>query len=330
MKSPTSTRRGGFKPLPRSCLRVGAPIISLQDVTKDYGAVRALGPATFDLEAGAWGLLGPNGAGKTTLILTLLGLLDARGTTSVLGLDPAQRPLDVRRRIGYVPEGDAFVPGYTGVGFAAFCGQLVGMKRADALGRAHEVLDYVGLGEARYRKVSEYSTGMRQRAKLAAALVHDPDLLVLDEPTNGLDPAGRKDMLNLLRDLAYDHHIPMLYASHVLRDVEHVCEKLLIMQDGQVRYQGTLKQLLAQAEGSYDVRVRGDRDLLRRALESRGASVSRVGVDSLRVRVPGAGGERVVLEAVVASGVTMRGMVAVSRDLEAGFTDMLEGKEAAV
>ncbi|HUR67845.1 MAG TPA: ABC transporter ATP-binding protein [Candidatus Thermoplasmatota archaeon] len=300
------------------------PLLRLENLGKSFGTVRAMGPLTLELEPGAWGLLGPNGAGKTTLILSLLGLLTpSTGRARVLGLDPVAAPLEVRARIGYVPEGDAFVPGYTGVGFVAFCGQLCGMRRADALGRAHEVLDYVGLGEARYRKVSEYSTGMRQRAKLAAALVHDPEFLILDEPTNGLDPAGRKEMLALLDELAHTHRVPMLYASHVLPDVEEVCDKLLILESGVPRFQGATKELVETADRTYDVRIVGDVARVAAALREAGATVSLVERDTLRVVLPGVAREEMILRAVVDAKAQLRLMRQVARDLEAGFTGTL-------
>ena len=300
------------------------PLLRMENLEKRFGEVQALGPLTIEMGPAAWGLLGPNGAGKTTLILTLLGLLSpSAGRAQVLGLDPAASPLQLRARVGYVPEGDAFVPGYTGVGFVAFCGQLSGMRRADALGRAHEVLDYVGLGEARYRKVSEYSTGMRQRAKLAAAIVHDPEFLILDEPTNGLDPAGRKEMLHLLRELAHDHRIPILYASHVLPDVEAVCDKLLILEQGHARFVGDTSELLAEAERTYDVTVRGDPLAFVDALRAGGAQVVTLAPTSFRVTLPAVGREDLVLRSAVDGGVHLRSLRQVAGDLEAGFANAL-------
>ena len=306
-------------------------LIRLDGLAKDFGQVRALGPLSVTLEPGAWGLLGPNGSGKTTLILTLLGLLTpSQGKARVLGMDPALDPLAVRAAVGFVPEGDSFVPGYTGVGFVAFCGALMGMKRADALGRAHEVLDHVGLGEARYRKITEYSTGMRQRAKLAAALVHDPRLLVLDEPTNGLDPAGRKEMIQVLRDLAYQHRIPILYASHVLPDVEEICDRIIILEKGKARYVGPIDQLLAEAERTYDLDVRLNPNGVAAALRSRGALVTPgAKPGSLRVVLAEPGQEEVILRAVVESGARLRGMRQVARGLEDSFTDALAPEVAA-
>src|SRR5262252_3617478 len=177
----------------------GAATVTLEGVTIAYGAQTALRDVTASFARGAVGLLGPNGAGKSTMIKALLGfLVPAQGRMRVLGLDVAASPVEIRARLGYMPETDGHIPGLNAVEFVSYCGQLAGLPPADATQRAHEVLYYVGLGEARYRKIETYSTGMKQRIKLAQALVHDPDLLFLDEPTNGMDPKGRDEMLELV------------------------------------------------------------------------------------------------------------------------------------
>src|SRR3954468_2609344 len=178
-------------------------LFRLEGVTKTYGAVTALDNLSVTVPKGAVGLLGPNGSGKTTMIRTLLGLITIdRGSGEILDMDVRRRQLDIRRSVGFVPEDECLFPQVEGVEFVAYAGELVGMAPKDALQRAHEVLDYVGLGEARYRKSETYSTGMKQRLKLASAIVHDPRLVILDEPTNGMDPAGRVEVLELARDLA--------------------------------------------------------------------------------------------------------------------------------
>src|SRR5262249_50857797 len=185
--------------------------VSLDHVTVTYGTNRALRDVSAVFPKGAVGLLGPNGAGKSTLLKSLLGFVPpVSGKLSVLGLDVAARPLDVRARLGYMPENDGHIPGMNAVTFVAYCGQLSGLPKAGAMERAPEVLYYVGLGEARYRNVETYSTGMKQRIKLAQALVHDPDLLFLDEPTNGMDPKGRDEMLSLVHDLAHNKGISLI------------------------------------------------------------------------------------------------------------------------
>src|SRR5947209_1425946 len=180
-------------------------LFQLDNVTKTYGAVTALDGLSVSVPEGAVGLLGPNGAGKTTLIRTLLGLITTdAGSGRVLNRDIKGKRLNIRQQVGFVPEDECLFPAVVGVEFVAYAGQLCGMSRKDAMQRAHEVLDYVGLREARYRPVESYSTGMKQRLKLASAIVHDPKMLILDEPTNGMDPAGRLDILNFSHDLAHN------------------------------------------------------------------------------------------------------------------------------
>src|SRR5262245_45373323 len=180
-------------------------LFQLENVTKTYGPIKALNNLSVRVPAGAIGLLGPNGSGKTTMIRTLLGLIPVdRGGGAIFDLDFRHRQLDIRRMVGFSPEDECLFPRVVGVEFVRYAGELVGMKSADALQRSHEVLDYVGLGEARYRNVESYSTGMKQRLKLASAIVHDPKLLILDEPTNGMDPAGREEIIELARRLSHN------------------------------------------------------------------------------------------------------------------------------
>ena len=172
----------------------------------------------------------------------------------------ATSPLEIRARIGYMPENDAHIPGMNAVSFVAYCGELAGLPRADAMQRAHEVLFYVGLGEARYRNVETYSTGMKQRIKLAQALVHDPDLLFLDEPTNGMDPKGRDEMLELVRDLAHNKGVNLILSSHLLPDVEYTCDHVVVMDKGRDRRVRGRSTALKQPRGRvYEVRVKTQR-----------------------------------------------------------------------
>ena len=182
---------------------MGSPmLIQARGISKSYGPVAALGPLDLDIPAGSVGLVGPNGAGKTTMLRLILGLVrpDA-GSVRVLGVDTSTHPLQVRAQVGYMPEHECLVPEMTGVGFVSYMGRLSGLSASTALSRAHDVLQFVGFREERYRKISEYSMGMRQRVKLAQAIVHDPPLCLLDEPTAGLDPQGRDEMLGHLREL---------------------------------------------------------------------------------------------------------------------------------
>jgi len=236
-----------------------APLVEFRDLTVSYGSLVALSGVTGAFPPGPTGLLGPNGAGKTTLLKTLLGFLrpDA-GRLVASGLDPATSPLEVRRRIGYMPEVDCHIPSMTAAAFVAFAGELSGMPRDEAISRSHEVLYYVGLGEARYRAVDTYSTGMKQRAKLAQALVHDPDLLLLDEPTNGLDPQGREEMLALIQDISRRRQMSLILCSHLLRDVEQVCENVIVFNQGKVAARGPIAALTGPRRSVYDVRLKGD------------------------------------------------------------------------
>jgi ABC-2 type transport system ATP-binding protein len=262
--------------------------VALDHVTVTYGTNRALRDVSAVFPKGAVGLLGPNGAGKSTLIKSLLGFIPPQsGKLQVLGLDVATRPLDVRARLGYMPENDGHIPGMNAVTFVAYCAQLAGLPRSDAMQRAHEVLFYVGLGEARYRNVETYSTGMKQRIKLAQALVHDPDLMFLDEPTNGMDPKGRDEMLDLVRDLAHNKGMSLILSSHLLPDVEYVCDYVIVLDKGSVAASGPIQELKGPAGRVYEVRVKGDRAPFVAALGAAGLECHETEEDVMRVFVPG-------------------------------------------
>jgi ABC-2 type transport system ATP-binding protein len=210
-------------------------VLSIHDIRVRYGPLEALRGVTFDVEGGAVGLLGPNGAGKSTLIKSLLGLVPlTSGHFSLLGKDSRSLGPALRDLVGYVPEREGLRPGMSGVSWVALLGELSGLPRHSAVERAHEVLQYVGLEESRYRNAETFSTGMRQRLKLAAALVHDPALLLLDEPTSGMDPVGREEMLELCRDIVKQGKTVLL-STHILKDVEALCDQVVILHRGQVQ-----------------------------------------------------------------------------------------------
>src|SRR3984885_1597739 len=234
-------------------------LFQFEGVRKTYGSVVALDNLSVAAPAGAIGLLGPNGSGKTTMIRSLLGLTRVdRGTGHVLGMDFRRRQLDIRRAVGFVPEDECLFPHVVGVEFVAYAGELVGMSTKDAMQRSHEVLDYVGLGEARYRKVDTYSTGMKQRLKLASAIVHDPQLLILDEPTNGMDAAGRQEILDLAKDLSHNKGMSLLFSSHLLPDVEAVCNYIIVMGNGKLLTQGTMEELKQLHNRCFEVRLKAE------------------------------------------------------------------------
>ncbi len=299
-------------------------VVEIRDLTVKYGSFTAVQGVSFSLGRGAFGLLGRNGAGKTTILRVLLGLVPpSGGSLQVLGMDAARRPVSVRARVGYLPEGQVSFPGMTGFQAVAYAGRLAGLPGRTARRRAHEMLFFAGLGEARYRPMEGYSTGMIQRVKLAMALVHDPPLLFLDEPTNGLDPAGRKQMLERIRELAGKRKKTLILSSHILSDVEEVCDEALLLHEGRVRKRGLLGELTAAAPSVREVLAAGDRERLESALERRGISVIRVDRAGpflkFRVGLPPGGGGRLVFQAVGEGGGTVRSLVEVRRSLEEVF-----------
>jgi ABC-2 type transport system ATP-binding protein len=234
-------------------------LFQLEHVTKTYGTVTALNNLSVAVPEGAIGLLGPNGSGKTTLIRTLLGLIAIdKGSGQILDKDIRRQQLDIRREVGFAPEDECLFPQIVGVEFVAYAGELVGMTPKDALQRAHEVLDYVGLSEARYRKVATYSSGMKQRLKLAAAVAHDPKLLILDEPTNGMDPAGREEVLELAKDLSRNKGMSLIFSSHLLPDVEAVCDYVVVLGGGRLLSEGKIRDLKQVHSRCFEVRLKAD------------------------------------------------------------------------
>lgn len=263
-------------------------LIILENITRWYGSFQALGNITCRLPAGRIGLLGPNGAGKSTFLKILLGLLPpSSGKGRVLGIDIASAGAQLRRAIGYMPEADALIPGLRGAEYVALAGELSGMPRLEAQRRAHEVLTYLELEDARYRKLEEYSTGMKQRLKLAQALVHDPPLLLLDEPTSGLDPAGREAMLRLLLTLGKDHGKSFLLSTHLLGDVEQVCDHVLILDHGRLLRQGEVAHLLIRRQNRYRLQIQGNPERFLKDLRVEGVElVHDNGRGELRLAAP--------------------------------------------
>jgi ABC-2 type transport system ATP-binding protein len=269
------------------------PVVALESVSVAYGKSAALRDVSAVFSTGATGLLGPNGAGKSTLLKALLGfLVPTSGRMKVLDLDVATSALAIRGRIGYMPESDGHIPGMNAVSFVGYCGQLSGLPASDAMQRAHEVLYYVGLGEARYRNVETYSTGMKQRIKLAQALVHDPDLLFLDEPTNGMDPKGREEMLELVRDLAHNKKIHLILSSHLLPDVEYTCERVVVLDKGKVVAQGGIDTLKGERRQVFELRIKGDRHKFAATLAAAGFECHETDEDVMRVFVAAEEGAR--------------------------------------
>ncbi len=283
------------------------PVARLDAVTVSYGRRQALQAVDARFLPGAVGLLGPNGAGKSTLLKALLGFVRPdRGRLRVLDMDVVEQPLEIRARIGYMPESDAHIPGVNAVTFVAYCGRLSGLPPADAMQRAHAVLQYVGLGEARYRAVDTYSTGMKQRIKLAQALVHDPDLLFLDEPTNGMDPRGREEMLALVRDLAGRKGVNVILSSHVLPDVEETCDRVIVLHQGRVVAQGPIAELKGSSRHAFEIRVKGDVERFLAGLRDAGVECHATDEDVMRVLIAGDRGARDLFALAARCGVQVR------------------------
>ncbi|BBO35622.1 ABC transporter ATP-binding protein [Lacipirellula parvula] len=299
-------------------------LFEFANVTKTYGRVTALNHLTLAVPAGAIGLLGPNGSGKTTMIRTLLGLIPVdEGTGQVLGKDFRRQQLDIRREVGFAPEDECLFPHTEGVEFVAYAGELVGMSRTDALQRAHETLDYVGLGEARYRKVESYSTGMKQRLKLAAAIVHDPKLLILDEPTNGMDPAGRQEIIDLAHDLAHQKGMSLLFSSHLLPDVEAVCDYIIVLAGGKLLAQGEIAKLKQVHSQSFEVRVKGELAPFAQRLQNAACTVEEQG-DVLKVVLPAHESSQLIWRTAAEAGEQIRHLRPQRSTLEEVFLTALE------
>lgn len=210
-------------------------VVELRDLEIRLGGRLILKGLKGELAGKAIGLLGPNGSGKSTLINALLGFhAPSRGTAHVFGLDVRTGSREIRAGIGYMPENDSFIGSFSGIHFVRYMAELAGVPASHALERAHEAMFYVGLGEVRYRKISTYSLGMKQLVKLAQAVVHGPKLLILDEPTNGLDPVARQRMIQLIKDVRDAGEVNLLISSHLLRDIDETCDEVLILKDGTV------------------------------------------------------------------------------------------------
>ena len=267
------------------------PIIELDDLRVRLGRREILQGISCSLgvsgKGKAIGLLGPNGAGKSTLILTLLGFhKNSSGSARILGLDCRSDSHKIKARIGYMPENEAFIADMTAVRFLRIMGEISGLPKRVALEKAHEVLFHVGLGEARYRNLGTYSLGMKQMAKLAQSIIHGPELLILDEPTNGLDPAARVRMLKLIHEMKEDHNMNIILCSHLLRDVEEICDEVVILKEGRVVHQANLEEERHTNKRFIELEVYGDDSRLESALREQGAEGVSEGGGRWRVVFP--------------------------------------------
>jgi ABC-2 type transport system ATP-binding protein len=298
--------------------------IEVKDLHFRYGKIVALDGVTVRLGDGAVGLLGPNGAGKSTLLRVLLGfLVPERGEGKVLDFDIRRDQTMIRRSVGYMPESDCFVAGMDAVTFTSYFGELSGMPRQEAMKRAHEVLFYVGLGESRYRILDTYSAGMKQRLKLAQALVHDPKILFLDEPTSNLDPTGRAEVLELIRDITTHKSIQVLISSHILDDIESICDSVVILKQGRIAAEGRMEDLRSIHYSLYEVRLKGDGAAFRLGLEAGGSRVDVMEDGLIKVYMPEAADRMDIFRAAARTGVQVRSFVKSQTSLEDLFAGVV-------
>lgn len=295
-------------------------LISLSGIVKKYGNLAALDDISLEIHPGITGLLGPNGAGKSTLIKLILGLVKFNsGTGEVLGHQLGRAGRSIRNLIGYMPEDDCYFPSLSGIEVVQFSACLAGLPPTEALRRAHEILDFCGVKQERYRMIDTYSTGMRQKAKFAAAIVHDPDLLILDEPTSGLDPEERESLLNRIQLLSTQAGKSVLISTHILPDVQAICDEVLILSGGKVLLHDTLRNLNRPSSPTISFTVHGDQEPIIRELAGRGYRVQftfdrQVIVEGENTDLPGE-----VWHAAQATGTQIRSLLPAKNSLEEIF-----------
>jgi ABC-2 type transport system ATP-binding protein len=299
------------------------PVAQVEGLSKRYGSVQALDRVEVVIEQGCTGLVGSNGAGKSTLIKLLLGLLAPdEGGASVLDHDVAADPLAVRAQVGYLPEGACLPGDVTAADFVAFMAQLAGLPPRPARERAAEVCYQVGLDEERYRAIGGFSTGMQQRVKLAAALVHDPRFLLLDEPTDGMDPQGREDMLELIDRIRGELGIDLLVSTHLLGDVERVCDRVVMVHAGRVLAQGPITSVAGTTEPGFGIQLADNGPEVQAALAAAGLAVLRPAEGELLVQ----GSSDLIRDVAAERGWALRRMVPRAPSLEETFLRLQRGQ----
>lgn len=302
--------------------------IILDKLVVRYGAREVLRGISADLSGRSIGLLGPNGAGKSTLIKTLLGFVKPHsGRAEVLGCDVVREPLRLRQFVGYMPESESYIPGMSAVRQLRFLAELSGLPSRSAMERAHEVLYFVGMGEMRYRPVETLSLGNQQRVKLAQALVGGPKLLILDEPTNALDPDGREEMLRLVRDIREFCDAQIIMCSHILRDIEFCCDTVTVIHRGQIVLNGNIEELRGEDRRIYDLEVEGDRERFLGAISAQGWRCEVNERGTFRVHLPEQGESRALFRIASELGVQLRHFHHKKDSLEEIFVTAIEDSE---
>ena len=306
-------------------------LVQARDVTVSFGLVVALDNFSTKVPPGITGLLGPNGAGKSTFIKTVLGLVEPDGgIIRVDGLDPRREMTSVRDKVGYMPEHDCLINSLNPVAMVSYMGQLSGMTKKDSIQRTHEVLDFVGLGEERYRPIKSYSTGMKQKVKLAQAIVHDPTILFLDEPTNGLDPQGRDEMLDLIKRIGASGKTLMV-SSHILHEIEQVSQNIIIINQGRLVREGPTSSLMHGSEDQYRIRIRGPTEAIAAFLKAIASSFkvldSRNESGQVSILIQGEGGSGLIFTEAAKAGVQVRYFGPDTLTLEDVFVSTFRGGE---
>ncbi|WP_010583020.1 ABC transporter ATP-binding protein [Schlesneria paludicola] len=297
-------------------------LIELVDVTKDYGRFRALDHVSLQIRSGVTGLLGPNGAGKSTLIKVLLGLVRmTSGRGRLLEFELGRQSREIREQVGYMPEDDCYLHGMTGVESVQFVAQLAKFPAVEGLRRAHEILDFCGVAQERYRTVETYSTGMRQKLRFAQALVHDPPVLILDEPTSGLDPEERQAMLNRIRVMAREHHKAVLLCTHILPDVQSISDSVVILARGRVQVAEDLAELSRPSSPSLHVRLLGSSESFVAHLHSHGIPVEVLSTGIIALKGPPDELARLVWLAAEKCHVSIRSLTPARNSLEEIFVN---------
>ena len=305
--------------------------VRLTNIVKRYGRRTVLDGVSIDVTPGVTGLVGPNGAGKSTLVRSILGLVRlASGQVRVFGYDPYRKPRHVRQIVGVVPEDECTIPGLSGVEMVRYAARLSGLPGTEALRRSHEVLDWCDAGQERYRPVETLSVGTRQKVCFAAAIVHDPDMVILDEPTNGLDPIERRAMLGRLTTLAKDHGKTIFVSTHVLPDVQAICDRVIVLAQGRVQLAGTIETLTKPPQPEHHLAGSGPLEQLATKLSERGlpAHVEANETESIISLVsPKPENIRDVWSAAAEVGVSIRSLAPAPRPLEKIFIDTLRRSE---
>lgn len=305
-------------------------LIELKNLYKDYGSFRALDGVNLTVGPGVTGLLGPNGAGKSTLIKVLLGLVrTTSGGGSVLGHNIKVESGRIRAKIGYMPEDDCYMHGLTGIESVQVAARLSCLPATEGLRRGHEILDFCGMGQERYRNVETYSTGMRQKLRFAMAIVHDPELLILDEPTSGLDPEEREAMLNRIQVLSRKFGKAVILCTHILPDVRVVCDAVAILAAGKVRLSARLEDVLKSPNPEVTVKVASDAAALQAALQNRNRSARLVNDSTIVVDGTSAEVSSSIWEAAAEAELTVQQLIPAQSSLEQVFLNAVREKRSA-